>query len=132
MPEGHTSDGERSTTVDRERPGTLALSEVAPEAMDADELRAEVRRLRLRMEALREQRDERIDQLRQIKQQVAGEDVTLPGDGPQPVNAWRQRAERAEAEMAALLATRSLRLLRVPRDAYGRLLAVRDRGRSRG
>jgi hypothetical protein len=107
----------------------LSLGQVSPEAMDRDELEAEVRRLRLRLEALREQRDERIQQLDDREQQLLavlrGEDIGWTEGTAWPANAWRERAEEAEAALAALMATRSMRLLRVPRAVYGRLRAAR-------
>lgn len=97
----------------------ISLAQVSPESMDHDELVAEVRRLRLRLEALREQRDERIAQLQELDAQLN------PADSP--LAAARQRAEQAEAHLAALLNTRSMRALRLPRAVYAKVRTARGR-----
>lgn len=120
------------------RPDALSLAQVSPEDLDRDELVVEVRRLRLRLEALREQRDERIAQIQALEQEVIGFDDTLravlrgeevawTGDGPPPPNEWKQRAMASEAAYQALLETRSMRLLRVPRSVYAKVRAARGR-----
>lgn len=119
------------------QPDALSLAQVPPEAMDRDELVVEVRRLRLRLEALREQRDERIVQLQELEEQLrssrerlveaVGADVATDDLPALSVNVWRLRAEQAEANQAALLATRSMRALRVPRAVYGRIRDARSR-----
>lgn len=118
------------------QPDALSLAQVSPEAMDHDALVVEVRRLRLRLDALREQRDERITQIQALEQELGGldetlramlrgEDVSWKGDSPPPANRWRERALAAEAEYHALLQTRSMRLLRVPRSIYAKVRAAR-------
>ena len=108
------------------RPDAMSLVQLSPEAMDRDALVLEVRRLRMRIEALREQRDERIRQIQQLEEVLetvlAGGDVVWPtGSGASQSNVWRQRAEVAEAHLAALYATRTMRLLRAPRSVYARI-----------
>jgi hypothetical protein len=114
-------------------PDTLSLVQRDPRDMDRDELVSEVRRLRLRLDALREQRDERIAQLQQLEHEhdrrvralLAGEELELAAEELLPPNVWQQRALAAESQLAALLSTRSMRLLRVPRSVYARLRAGR-------
>jgi hypothetical protein len=111
-------------------PDALSLGQTLPETLDRDELLVEVRRLRLRLEALREQRDERIAQIRELEP-VLGEAQQALGNALQAdtgAESWRGRALDAESTLAALYATRSMRLLRVPRSIYGQLRAAAGRG----
>lgn len=118
------------------RPDALSLAQVSPETLDRDALVVEVRRLRLRVEALREQRDERIAQIQALEEDLVvldetlravlrGEEVAWKGDTPAPPNQWRERALAAETAHEALLQTRSMRLLRVPRSVYAKVRAAR-------
>lgn len=74
------------------------------------ELRADLRRAELRLAGARKQLDQRLRE---------------PQVGDNQLDAMRQRAERAEARLVALLDTRTMRTLRVPRDIYSQLLARR-------
>lgn len=74
------------------------------------ELRAALRRSELRLAGARKQLDRRLRE---------------PQAGDNHVDAMRQRAERAEAQLVALLDTRTMRTLRVPREVYAQLLARR-------
>lgn len=126
MTENTTTLNSSTTELDSTapRPDALSLVQFPPEALDRDELMLEVRRLRLRLEALRTQRDERIDQIRMLEAERSGEPSHASGI---PTHEWRRRAEESEQMLAALLQTRSMRALRLPRQAYGRLLAARAR-----
>lgn len=103
------------------------------EELTAEELRAEVRRLRLRVDALRRQRDERIDDIVDLEHglaaALAGGDASL--EAIVPVHEWRRRAETAERHYAALMQSRTMRLLHRPRQVYARLLAARRGGARR-
>ena len=90
----------------------MSLAQVSPESMEHDELVAEVRRLRLRLEALREQRDERIAQLQELEEQLV---------------VARQHAEQLEANLTALLNPRTMRALRLPRAVYAKVRTARGR-----
>lgn len=108
------------------QPDAMSLVQLSPEAMDRDALVIEVRRLRMRIEALREQRDERIRQIQELEEvlevSLAGGDVVWPtGAGASQGHVWRQRAEVAEEHLAALYTSRTMRLLRAPRSVYARI-----------
>jgi hypothetical protein len=105
----------------------LGVARVPVEDLSREDLEDEVRRLRMRLDALRRQRDERIDQILDLEDQLVTGRRSTPGQQIVTVAEWRRRAEVAEQALAALLATRTMRLLNRPRKVYGRLLAVRAR-----
>lgn len=83
----------------------------------AEDLRQELRRLQLRLAAVRRQRDERLAQIQ----------VLTAGPGTEHDD-WQSRALAAEAQLAAVYATKTMRTMRLPRRVYGLLLARRPRG----
>lgn len=112
------------------RPGPVAtdalgVARVPVQDLSREELEDEVRRLRLRLDALRRQRDERIDQILDLEHQLVTGQRSTPGQPIVTVSEWRNRAEAAEQALAALLATRTMRLLKRPRELYGRLRSLR-------
>ncbi len=120
-PGAHTGRPEPVTT------DALGVARVPVEDLSREELEDEVRRLRMRLDALRRQRDERIDEILDLEYQLVTGQRSTPGQPIVPVAEWRRRAEVAEQALAALLATRTMRLLKRPREVYGRLLALRAR-----
>jgi hypothetical protein len=88
---------------------------MSPESMDREALLVEVRRLALRLDALREQRDERIAQIQALEQQLSALDDTLRavlpraerGVGPATDAAEQGRAGAGRRGEHALLRTRA-------------------------
>lgn len=104
------------------------------EDLSREELQSEVRRLRLRLDALRRQRDERISDSLDLEQELAFavEQGYVSALTVVPVSEWRRRAEAAEAAYVALMATRTMRLLHRPRQVYGLLRSARAGQRAGG
>jgi uncharacterized protein YyaL (SSP411 family) len=112
----------------------LGVARWPVEDLSREELQSEVRRLRLRLDALRRQRDERISDSLDLEQQLAlaVEQGFVSALAVVPVSEWRRRAEASEAAHAALMATRTMRLLHRPRQVYGRLRSARAGQRAGG
>jgi uncharacterized coiled-coil protein SlyX len=80
-----------------------------------DEAALEIRRLELRLDALRRQLAERLETIRELREQL------VEDSAPTATAAWRVRALEAEARYTALLDTRAFRLLQPARSRWERL-----------
>lgn len=112
----------------------LGIARWPVEELSREDLQSEVRRLRLRLDALRRQRDARISDSLDLEQQLAlaVEQGYVSAVAVVPVSEWRRRAEAAEAAYVALMATRTMRLLHRPRQVYGLLRSARAGQRAGG
>lgn len=92
-----------------------------------DDLVVDPERYERRAAALQRQLERRIAEVDQLRAEVAALTAQLAGDGvvvhPPAVAEWRAKA----AEYDALMATKTMHVLRIPRALYGRLLARRAR-----